>query len=242
MKKLILAFVCLFLAGSSQARIIFVDTDAPGPTHDGSSWIHAYKYLQDGLRVAQSGDEIRVAQGVYKPTERTVRPPSPSDPPPPSIDLQTLSFHLKDCVALKGGYAGHGQPDPNARDIEAYETILSGDLLRNDGDVSVPRDLLNDPCRADNSYHVVTGSGTDKTAALDGFTITAGNSNHSWEYYRSDRGSGMFNDFGSPTVTNCTFTSNSAVWGAAMCNCDRSTPTLNNCTFSRNAASSPPVA
>jgi hypothetical protein len=47
---------------------------------------------------------------------------------------------------------------PNARDIEAYKTILSGDLNDDDGP-----DFANN---WDNSYHVVTGNGTDATAIL----------------------------------------------------------------------------
>jgi acetyl-CoA C-acetyltransferase len=48
-----------------------------------------------------------------------------------------------------------------------YETVLSGDLLGDDG-----QGFANNK---ENSYHIVTGSGTNDTAALDGFTITAGN-------------------------------------------------------------------
>jgi predicted outer membrane repeat protein len=138
-------------------------------------------------------------------------------------------------VAIKGGYAGFGGADPNARDIKLYETILSGDIFGNDREVNDPRDLLNDPCRADNNYHVVTGSGTDETAILDGFTITGGNANRSREYFRADRGGGMFNDDGSPNVTNCTFRDNAAkYYGGGMCN-NEGNPTLTNCTFSDNS-------
>jgi parallel beta-helix repeat protein/predicted outer membrane repeat protein len=40
----------------------------------------------------------------------------------------------------------------------------------------------------------------------------------------------------SPTVTNCTFSSNTATWGGGMYNEDASNPTVNNCTFSGNTA------
>ena len=52
-------------------------------------------------------------------------------------------------------------------------------------------------------------------------------------------GGGMYNDdYSSPTVTNCTFSGNSAMTsGGGMYN-DDSSPTLTNCTFSGNSASS----
>jgi parallel beta-helix repeat protein len=86
---------------------------------------------------------------------------------------------------------------------------------------------------AENSYHVVTGSGTDDTAVLDGFTITAGNANGSDPY---NSGGGMYNNAGSPTVSNCTFLSNKAGNGGGMANCSSSNPTLTNCRFSGNRA------
>ncbi len=62
-------------------------------------------------------------------------------------------------MAIYGGYAGYGEPDPNATNIGLYETILSGDI----GIIGNAND---------NSYHVVNGSWTDETAIIDGFTVT----------------------------------------------------------------------
>jgi len=44
-------------------------------------------------------------------------------------------------IALIGGYAGLGAPDPDARDPDLYLTVLTGDLLDND----VPMPDLHDP-------------------------------------------------------------------------------------------------
>ncbi|HIJ54387.1 MAG TPA: hypothetical protein HPP66_14740, partial [Planctomycetes bacterium] len=213
--------------------VLYVDCNALG-ANDGSSWENAFTELREGLSFAAETfwvKEIRVAQGVYRPAAKYT-PPQPPQPPGGSssdqeVDIMVYdreaTFQLINGVAIYGGYAGVGEPDPNERDIDTYETILSGDI-RMPGDIS------------DNSYHVVTGSGTDETALLDGFTITAGNANGSYtELY--DRGGGMYNDSGSPTVINCTFTGNSANRdGGGMFNSEQGNPTLTNCTFTDNSA------
>ena len=54
-------------------------------------------------------------------------------------------------------------------------------------------------------------------------------------YYPNGRGGGMRNNASSPTLTNCTFTSNLADYGGGMYN-SSSSPTLTNCTFTGNLA------
>ena len=137
------------------------------------------------------------------------------------------TFQLVNGVVIKGGYAGLGEPDPNARDIDTYETILSGDIVGDDEPNFVKYD--------ENSYHVVTGSGCDETAVLDGFTITAGNANDDYPSVYSC-GGGIYNYFGSPTLNSCTFSGNSASRdGGGMFNSEQSNPTLTNCTFTENS-------
>jgi predicted outer membrane repeat protein len=225
---------------------IFVDIDAAG-ANNGASWENAYKFLQDALIDANSAlkpVEIWVAEGIYTPDSNSADPNGSGD--------RNSTFQLIDGVTLKGGYAGFGQPNPNARDIELYETILSGDLDGNDVEVNDPCDLLTEPTRAENSYHVVTGSGTDETAVLDGFTITCGSAEYRsrLELFNADNailipppiygpenwGGGLYNLRGSPTVSSCTFTKNTAYSGGAIYNLYNSSPMLNQCTFSENIA------
>ena len=197
----------LFLGTTSTTaigKIIYVDAHAPG-ANNGVSWLDAFNYLQDALAIAQSGDEIRVAQGLYTPDRGGGN----------RLCDREATFQLINDVTINGGYAGFDEPDPNTRDITAYETILSGDLGIN------------------NSYHVVTGSGTDSTAVLDGFTITGGNAIGGYTY---DNGGGMYNKKGSPTLSRCTFRANSAMEGGGMHNEYNSSPILTNCTFINNQA------
>ncbi|MBK7871853.1 MAG: hypothetical protein IPJ74_14820 [Saprospiraceae bacterium] len=111
------------------------------------------------------------------------------------------------------------------RDIFTNIATLSGDLTQNDG--------ANFANNGENALHVVTGSGTDMTARLDGFTITAGNANGVTPF--DARGGGMFNFMGSPCISNCTFVSNAAKDGAGMAN-DDSSPAITNCSFLGNQA------
>ena len=210
---------------------IYVDDDATG-ANEGSSWADACQCLQDALAAAQYADEIRVAQGTYKPDQKVMIGRGGLQIITSSGD-RTATFQLINAVSLKGGYAGFGEPDPDARDIEAYETILSGDLNGDDMPVANPSDLMDEPTRAENSFHVVTGSWADETAVLDGFTITAGNAN--MPTGADKRGGGMYNQDGSPIVTNCTFNGNSANAGGGMRN-NNSSPRVANCTFRGNSA------
>ena len=228
-----LVLFAILLCPFAYGNTIYVDDDAIG-ANNGTSWSNAYVYLQEALAEANAAEkpvEIHVAQGVYKPNGGLVAIPE--------FDWRTTTFQLINGVTLKGGYAGSGEADPNARDIGAYETILSGDLNGDDVEAVNPEDLHDEPARADNSYNVVTGSSTNETAVLDGFTIIAGNANDSRSpdsLSPHDTGGGMRNESGSPTVTNCTFTGNSSSgWGGGMWN-DSGSSVVSNCKFSKNSS------
>ncbi len=87
--------------------------------------------------------------------------------------------------------------------------------------------------RCDNTYHVVTGSGTDSTATIDGFKITAGYAREDSDVF-SD-GAGMIVVGASPTVIGCTFAQNEAKRGGGMFNANAS-PIISGCVFDGNTA------
>jgi parallel beta-helix repeat protein/predicted outer membrane repeat protein len=215
--KLSISYSLLALVLSLQTSLLattyYVDSTPTGVGNDGTSWPDAFANLQDALAIANTGDAIWVAAGTYYPDLGA----SQTDNAP------TSTFQLETGVALYGGFQGLvTETALTDRDPSTYGSILSGDLLQNDG--------ANFANNLDNAYHVVTGSGTDDTAILDGFTITAG-------YAAPYPGGGaLYNDTGSPTLANCFFLGNSATdYGGAIYNTAAS-PTFTNCSFSGNSA------
>ncbi len=209
----IVALLCVTAVHAG--TIVHVDQNATGAIHDGSDWCDAFVSLQDALAVAASGtiNEIRVANGIYRPAD-------------PNGDREA-TFQLIDNVQLLGGYAGCGAPDPDARDVTANETVLSGDLNADDG-----LDFANNE---ENSYHVVTSGKSDDTAVLDGFTITAGNANGTFPHHQ---GAGIHNVLGNAPFANCTIGANSALLnGGGMYNLNGN-PTVTDCVFSENRVTS----
>ena len=214
------------VAGSSVAQagaIRVVDDDAP-LGGDGQSWNTAYRFLQDALLDA-AGDatinEVRVGQGTYKADQDEAGNVMRGD--------RAATFQLINGVSLLGGFVGLGAADPDARDVAMFETILSGDLSGDDG----PDYLNND----ENSYHVVTGTGVDSTAIIDGLTITAGNADDDDSGIFGDDGGGMINVPGSPTVNACVFSENAARgWGGGVFYGNLSDVHVSHTTFEHNIA------
>jgi hypothetical protein len=200
-------------------NVLFVKPEANGDCRE--NWSHACD-LQTALSNALPGEEIWAVKETYKPT---------------SEEDQRATFQLKSGVALYGGFAGN-ETSRDERNWEENITILSGDIDGNDiTENGVITDTAN--IKGENSYHVVTGSGTDDTAILDGFTITGGQANGMLsEPCGHACGGGMFNDGGSPTLANVTFSGNRANQGGGggMYNYNNSSPVLSATQFISNSA------
>jgi hypothetical protein len=203
-----------------EPTVIYVNSSATGGNNNGMSWEDAFISLQGALGAAIIGDEIWVATGTYTP----------------DLCGREASFQMKNYVGIYGGFPDTGDPDMTDRDTNQYETILSGDLLGNDNPDIPVEDLLDDPNRTENCYHVFyhpAGTNLDSTAILNGFTITGGNSN---SLYSHNNGGGIYNLGSNPTVTNCTFSGNSSYSnGGGMFNWE-SSPIVTNCIFRGNFA------
>jgi hypothetical protein len=202
----------------------YVNDDALG-SNDGRSWSNAFTDLQSALNVAQSGDQVWVASGTYKPTSGLDR---------------TASFVLVGGVALYGGFSG-SESVLNQRDYTRNQTILSGEL--------------GVPGSADNSYHVVvctteatldgfviTGGNGDGPAPNDtggGLYQRMGAisvSNVTFTGNAAIYGGGMsLEDGGRATLTNTSFVRNSAqVYGGVWAGFATAS-SLVRVTFSENS-------
>ncbi len=209
---------CLILSPISVAQsVLYVDDSATG-ANDGSTWCDACVFLQDAIATAADSSgvvtEIRVAQGVYKPDTGAGQI---------SGDRRS-TFQLSNGLLIQGGYAGCGTVNADQRSINEFESILSGDLAGNDGPHFTNYN--------ENSYHVVTGTGTGASSALDGLTITGG---HATGPDLDGRGGGLLILGGSPTVRHCTFRGNKAVFGGAI-NSENGSPVLTDSVFRGNSA------
>jgi len=215
--SVILTVLLISLTASSFAQTIYVDVNAKGEKN-GSTWVDAHTSLQDAISAATKGDKIWVIQGVYKPDRGSHVKEGD----------RKATFKLENSVAVYGGFPPGGGKWKDS-DPFAHPTILSGDLKGDDVEVASPSELIDEPTRIDNSYHVVTANKTDSTAVLDGFVITAGNAgNHA--------GAGIHITAASPTISNCVITGNLANCGSGICSCKGSKPNLTNCVFSGNAS------
>jgi len=243
--------------------IIYVDPLAPGDDN-GSSWEDAYICLQNALESAQAEDEIRVAQGTYRPDQRTVAARSDDERYIQSSDDVTETFRMRQGVAIKGGYAGYGHPRPDARDLETYPSVLTGDLRGNDADLAGFEwqdlyDFVTDPRREDNCHTVVTAASVTGGSMLNGFTITGGRAfgaNLATSQSRGGTtvlagypivepttdGAGAFIELASPRFIRCTFYRNTThasdigVSGGAGVACREANPTFEDCSFVENIA------
>ncbi|MEZ4983568.1 MAG: hypothetical protein R2795_00780 [Saprospiraceae bacterium] len=82
---------CASPSACSASNIIYVDKDVSAGNQDGSSWDNAYASLSTALNVADFGDVLWVAEGIYTPSVI-------ADP--------FESFVLRDGISIYGGFVG----------------------------------------------------------------------------------------------------------------------------------------
>ncbi len=202
----------------------YVDAAGLSLMPDGLSWTTAYTSLQDALAVSRNGDEIWVAAGVYYPDEGRGQ----------SNDDVRASFALKDGVKIYGGFAGT-ETERSQRQPRVKVTVLSGDIDGNDGTDSNGVVTATANISGDNAYNVIRNRGVNRTAVLDGFTITAGHTDAGGISCPDNCGGGMYNVDSHPKINQISFSGNSAINGGGMNNAG-SSPEISQVSFSGNSA------
>jgi parallel beta-helix repeat protein len=217
----------LRIAQKVPGKTIYVDANAAG-TNDGTSWVNAYKFLQDALIASLNGDEIKVAAGIYKTDQGTMITKGDRE----------ATFQLKRNVPVYGGIGG--------------ESILSGDLNDNDGLDFAGNDensyhVVNGSNTNEGTildgFTIIAGNANgyvlhDKGGGMyikDGSpTIT----NCTFIGNTAIDAGGMLAESCNSTITNCTFIGNSAKrTGGAIWN-HYGNPIITNCSFIGNSADS----
>ena len=169
-------------------------------SNEGSSWDNAFTSLQLALTKAKSGDEIWVAQGVYKPGAN-----------------RTDSFELANGVTVYGGFAGD-ETNSKQRDIEKNVTYLSGDIgtERDSTDNNYTVVKLNSGSTATlDGFIIQDGNSNDDGGGVynDG-NLTLRNVVIRYNL-AADSGGGVFND-GTITIIDSTVADNFSIGGSPI--------------------------
>jgi hypothetical protein len=214
-------------ASTIPARL-YVNAANTNPIKDGLSWATAYSNLYDAIDgCLQTGGEIWVAKGTYKPTHDPFGNANPSD-------NRDKTFLITNKLKIYGGFLGTetalSQRPPSFGGVGGG-SILSGDFNGNDDGFTN---------NGENAYHVVLTVSDDNTTILDGFTIQGGNANGSGnltvEGKTISRGSagGLYVSASSPMISNCIITRNSGGFAGAMITEGVSTPQFSRSVFHTN--------
>lgn len=149
--KQFLLLLCLTVFTGGLSAQVFVNA-AAADGGDGTTWATAYNSLSDALTAAPSGAEVWVAAGTYT---------TPAD----------SSFYIEKALTVLGGFDGT-EAAADAADPAANVTILTGDVMGNDGEA------YDSLAYSDNNrvLRIVDTSSTASqyTVTLDGLTITNG--------------------------------------------------------------------
>ncbi|MBN8680596.1 MAG: hypothetical protein J0M29_20400 [Chitinophagales bacterium] len=209
----------LYLAFCAQAQTRYYVNSSAAGANNGSSWANAFTDLQAALAVAQSGDSVWIAQGVYYATNGTDR---------------MISFEPRSGVRMYGGFAGM-ESQLAERDWETHRTILSGDI-------GVQGDST------DNTNNILFFGAVEEGTVIDGMTFLQGYSETPGFVYdifqREGCGGAIYVNAGDEEayllVQNCRFERNFArlKGGAVFVGASADgviSPQFLNCSFAHNS-------
>ena len=231
----VLMTICLLPLAAMAQTTYYVTADAT--TGDGSSWNNPMT-LTNALNTARAKDQIWVQAGTYTA---------------PITD----GFTLQSGVSLYGGFAGtESSIDDRAIDSDkayrmTHQTILSGDVNKDDEVDGVNLIFPANTSRANNATHVLTidlaptqqsGNNNTEPTIVDGITFKGGHADQAYECGGGIYVTGSNNGGGVYIIRRCFFIENYATQGGALYVASNVSNTNNNeclidrCGFFNNAA------
>ena len=217
-------------------QIIHVRQEAAGAYHDGTSWENAYHDLQDALDEARTlaeeeAVEVWVTAGVYHADRGTgdqglsfelannvgiyggfAGVESSRDQRDWLANVTTLSGDL---LGDDDASIGWESPCCSALTADSCDNEACIEAVEPVSDLAyfglAARFLCGDICRrsyCDNTARIVVGLGVDRSAILDGFTISGGEAFRWVEEEYEPSGAGLYLHNSAATIRNCVFTNN----------------------------------
>jgi hypothetical protein len=212
-----------------KSPVLYVDASiSAAAPQDGFCWATSFKYLQDALAIAESGQQVWVVEGVYYPDITLAGG---------DANNRAASFSVPAGVSLYGGFVGNETLVTEAAP-KLNITHLSGDIDGANGGVGddgpLPGSYANGLSSADtntNSYNVVNLSASGVNDVFTGFTVSGG--------YASSgtlRGGGVYSLGGSALISHCQISGCYSSQTGAGIYLRGGTPRVLDCLLSGNRA------
>lgn len=205
--RLLLVLVVLACARCAGA-VVYVDCRAPGPTHNGSSWLTAYATITQALAANPAGADVWVKAGAY----------------PEGVTLR--NYHR-----IYGGFLGF-ETSPEQRVAGAFPSVIDGGgerrcvYVERLAQISIDGFTIRNG-RADRGAGIRCDTNADVT--ISGCTIE--------NCRATEAGGGVYYGFYTiGSMTRCTLIRNQAPNGGGAVIEYHSYPTLRQCVFARNRA------
>ncbi len=214
MRKIIFALLILF-SSHTHAKTIYVNINAIG-LNNGTSWVNAFIRIDSAMINATKGDTIKVAAGIYKPTNNS--------------DV-TISFSLTNGVIFLGGYPNTGNPSDAQRNWSNHPTILSGRLALGYTSESILKIQSLDTSTVLDGFYISGGNGNGAGINIkNSTTLIIRNTIFEKNQFRV-----IYIENSTTIFINCILNKND-YFTTCIYNLKNSTSTFYNCIITGNAA------
>jgi hypothetical protein len=220
------------------AGVSFYVATTGNNTNDGLSWQTAWQDIQYAIDQADVGDTINVAAGIYDENitlkdgvavlgagaDVTVIDGGgngtiiTADSVGPTTKLEGFTVAHGNAPRGGGMYNKNSSPVVTACIFTSNTTACGGGIYNYHSSPTITGCTFSVNSASMRGGGIYNDANSSPVVANCIFSANSA----------ADQGGGMYNNDSSPSLTNCTFSSNTAAYGGGMCNY-RSSPTVNNC-------------